>query len=52
VKRHQLQAYVTANRCSSALIAVATDFTDGSQAAMVLDRFVAAMQPLPPYLCG
>ena len=52
VKRHQLQAYITANRCSSALIAVATDFTDGSQAAMVLDRFVAAMQPLPPYLCG
>ena len=53
VKRHQLQAYVTASRCSSALIAVATDLTDdGSQAAALLDRFVAAMQPLPPYLCG
>jgi hypothetical protein len=47
-----LQAYVTASRCSSALIAVATDLTDGSQAATLLDHFVAAMQPLPPYLCG
>ena len=52
VKRHQLQAYVTASRCPSAFIAVATDLTDSSQAADVLDRFVAAMEPLPPYLCG
>ena len=52
VKRHQLQSYVTANRCPSAFIAVATDLTDGSQAAAALDSFVAAMEPLPPYLCS
>jgi exosortase A len=52
VKRHQLQAYVTASRCPSAFVAVATDLTDGTRAAEVLDRFVAAMEPLPPYLCG
>jgi EpsI family protein len=52
VKRHQLQAYVTASRCPSAFIAVATDLTDGAQAADALDRFVGAMEPLPPYLCG
>jgi EpsI family protein len=51
VKRHQLQAYVTASRCPSAFVAVATDFTDASQAAGDLDRFVTAMEPLPRYLC-
>jgi exosortase A len=52
VKRHQLQAYITASRCPSAFIAVATDLTDRAQAAAVLDRFIAAMEPLPPYLCS
>jgi len=52
VKRHQLQGYITASRCPSAFIAVATEFTDGSQAAAVLDHFVSAMEPLPPYLCN
>jgi EpsI family protein len=52
VKRHQLQAYVTANRCPSAFIAVAIDLTDGSQAAEDLDHFVAALEPLPHYLCN
>ena len=52
VKRHQLQAYITASRCPSAFIAVATDLTDGVQAAEVLDKFIAAMEPLPAYLCG
>jgi exosortase A len=51
VKRHQLQAYVTASRCPSAFVAVATELTDASQAAGALDRFVAAMEPLPRYLC-
>ncbi len=51
MKRHQLQAYITASRCPSAFIAVATDLTDRSQAAAVLDHFVSAMEPLPPYLC-
>jgi len=51
VKRLQLQAYITASRCPSAFIAVATDLTDRSQAAAVLDHFVSAMEPLPPYLC-
>jgi exosortase A len=51
VKRHQLQAYVTASNCPSAFIAVATDLTDGVQAAQALDRFVAALEPLPSYLC-
>ena len=52
VKRHQLQAYVTASRCPSAFVAVATDLTDGVQAAEVLDNFIAGMEPLPAYLCG
>jgi EpsI family protein len=51
VKQHQLRAYVTANSCPSAFIAVATDLTGGSQAAEVLDHFVAALEPLPSYLC-
>ncbi len=51
VKRHQLEAYVTASACPSALIAVATDLTDRSQAAEALDRFIGAMEPLPRYLC-
>jgi EpsI family protein len=51
VKRHQLQAYITASRCPSAFIVVATDLTDGAQAADALDRFLAATEPLAPYLC-
>jgi exosortase A len=51
VKRLQVHAYLTGNGCPGAYVAAAVDAANRSEAANTLDRYFAAMEPLPPYLC-
>ena len=50
-KQHQVKAYFERSGCPSAFIAVAVNQT-GTAGAETLQRYLAAMKPLPPYLCG
>ena len=52
VKWHQVRTYLTSNGCLSALVAVSVDLAGNADPAATLDRYLSAMQPLPPYLCN
>ncbi len=53
VKLRQLRDYFSSGSCASAFVAIAMEST-GSQTADNREaaRYLAAMQPLPEYLCG
>ena len=50
-KQHQVKAYFERSGCPSAFIAVAVDLNSAADRE-TLARYLAAMEPLPLYLCG
>jgi hypothetical protein len=50
-KQHEVQAYFERSSCPSAFIAVAVDLNSAA-GPETLERYLAAMEPLPAYLCG
>jgi EpsI family protein len=50
-KRHEVKAYFDRSGCPSAFIAVAVDLNSAA-GPEALERYLAAMEPLPAYLCG
>jgi exosortase A len=50
-KQHQVKAYFERSGCPSAFIALSVDL-NGTAGRETLQRYLAAMEPLPAYLCG
>lgn len=50
-KQHEVRAYFERSGCPSAFVAVAVDLNSAA-GPETLQRYLAAMEPLPAYLCG
>ncbi len=52
VKWRQFRAYLTADNCASAYVALSTEISDEAAATIAAERLLAATLPLASYLCG